>query len=216
MSQKLRVLILSGPTREYIDPVRYLSNASSGRQGIALATEALERGWEVELVQGPVSLEPPAGATVFDVVTAQEMLDKAVERHAYCDVVIGAAAVADFRPVAFSTRKQKREAGKRQLELEPTADILATLGRKKGLRLHVGFALETDTPFENALRKLLTKNLDWIVLNSPAAIDAERGTYDILGRNGEQFRLGELSKRELAARLFTHIESTSDRLRIQR
>ena len=216
MSSPYRVLILSGPTREYIDPVRYLSNASSGRQGAALARAALERGFEVEVIQGPVEFGAPDGARVFDVVSAQDMLERAVERHAYCDLLIGAAAVSDYTPKETSDKKRKRGTEELRLDLVPTEDILATLGRKKGLRMHVGFALETDSGFENALRKLLTKNLDWIILNTPQAIDAESGDFLLLGPNGSQFQLGELTKQELADRLFDHLEATSDLLRIRK
>jgi phosphopantothenoylcysteine decarboxylase/phosphopantothenate--cysteine ligase len=206
MSPPPRVLILSGPTREYLDPVRYISNASSGRQGHALAREALRRGYEVELIQGPVDLEPPAGVKVFAVVSAKEMLEQAVSRHPYCDVLIGAAAVSDFRPRERAQRKYRRTRGSWSLDLEPTEDILARLGRQKGLRVHVGFALESESPLENGLRKLLEKKLDWIVVNSPPAIGAEEGDYQILGSAGSQHRLGFISKDELAGRLFDRVD----------
>ena len=201
------VLILSGPTREPIDPVRFISNASTGRQGVALAKEALERGYSVEMVQGPVDVDPPAGVRVFDVVRAAEMLEQAIARHPFCDVLIAAAAVSDFRPREVSTSKHKRD-GEWRLELEPTEDIVARLGRRKGLRVHVGFALETDTPLENGLRKLLEKKLDWIVVNSPDAIGAETSEYHILGAGGSKYHVGEASKRLLAARLLDRVDES--------
>ena len=207
MSTPPRVLILSGPTREYIDPVRFISNASTGRQGIALAREALSRGYGVEMVQGPVDLEVPNGVHVFDVICAAEMLQQAVARHPFCDVLIAVAAVGDFRPRDYSTSKHKRK-GEWRLELEPTEDILARLAKSKGWRVHVGFALETDTPLENGMRKLLEKKLDWIVVNSPDAIGADAAEYQIFGAAGSKFRVGKASKEVLATRLFDRIDDS--------
>ena len=180
----LRALILSGPTREYIDPVRYLSNASSGRQGIELTNEALSRGHRVDLVQGPVSHIPPKEARVHPVVSAEEMLSRARQLHPDCDVLIGAAAVSDFRPARQQQRKWKRERtdGPLTIELVPNPDILLELGRDKGGRIHVGFALETEDLVENARRKFREKSLDWIVVNAPSAIAAEQSFYQILAR----------------------------------
>ncbi|MEM7235825.1 MAG: phosphopantothenoylcysteine decarboxylase, partial [Planctomycetota bacterium] len=171
----MNVLILSGPTREYLDPVRYLSNASSGRQGAELARAALERGHRVTVVQGPTSVDLPAGVQRVDVISAEDMLEAASNLHTDSDLVIGAAAVSDFRPANPSDRKRKRSRADDErwsLELVPNPDVLKSLGYFKQSRIHVGFALETESLIDNARRKLEEKNLDWIVANSPDAIDA--------------------------------------------
>jgi phosphopantothenoylcysteine decarboxylase/phosphopantothenate--cysteine ligase len=205
----LRILILSGPTREPLDPVRYISNASSGLQGRALVEEALGRGHAVDLIEGPVALEPPAGALFERVTSAAEMLARAIERHPSCDALIAAAAVSDFRPLAFSSSKRKRGAGGWTLELVPTEDILLALAARKGDRVHAGFALETEEARENGRRKLREKRLDWIAVNSPAAIGAGGGDYCLLGADGSCRELGRLSKRALAAKLLDAVEETA-------
>ena len=207
MSEASRCLILAGPTREYIDPVRYISNASSGLQGIALAEEALGRGYKVELVLGPVEYDPPADAEVVNVLSAAEMLEAASERHPNCSILIGAAAVSDFRPTVYNTSKHKSSREELDLQLEPTEDILAFLGRQKAARVHAGFALETDCHLDNARRKLEAKNLDWIVVNDAAAIGQKTSDYHILGADGSTSELGHISKRELAANLLDRIEA---------
>jgi phosphopantothenoylcysteine decarboxylase/phosphopantothenate--cysteine ligase len=212
MSTPPRVLILAGPTREYIDPVRFISNASTGRQGLALAQEALSRGYGVEMVLGPVDVDVPNGVRVFNVVRAAEMLEQAVARHPFCDILVAVAAVGDFRPRDYSTSKHK--SGREwRLELEPTEDILARLATTKGWRVHVGFALETDTPLENGMRKLLEKKLDWIVVNSPDAIGADTAEYEILGAAGSKFLVGQASKELLATRLFDRIDGSLAEMR---
>ena len=208
MSEAPRCLILAGPTREFLDPVRYISNASSGLQGIALAQEALGRGHEVELVLGPVEHEPPAGARTFNVISAAEMLEAALERHPGCDFLIAAAAVSDFRPDVFIPSKRKRGTEPLELRLEPTEDILAILSRQKAAKIHAGFALETDAHLDNGRRKLEAKNLDWIVVNDAEAIGQEAGDYHILGADGSTHSLGRISKRELASNLLDRIEAT--------
>lgn len=212
MPAPLRVLILSGPTREYLDPVRYLSNDSSGRQGVELATAALERGHRVELIQGPVAIEPPAGAEIYDTISARDMLERARDRHPSCDVLIGVAAVSDFRPGRFCRSKQKRELGCWQLELVPTEDILSDLGKAKGRRVHAGFALETEDLLKNGLRKLESKNLDWLVANPPGTAGRDEGDYLLLGADGTRESLGRLSKRALAAELLEAVERTARQL----
>ena len=204
----LHILILSGPTREHLDPVRYLSNASSGRQGFALAAEALRRGHTVDLVQGPVDLSPPPGARVTNVVSARDMLDAALRLHPRCDVLIGAAAVSDYRPAATSERKLEHSVERRTLELVANPDILATLAAQRGTRIHVGFALETGDLIENAQSKLAAKDLDWIVANSPAAIAADAGEFTLISRAGAVEPLGAIDKAELAQRLLDRIEAS--------
>ena len=207
MSPRRRLLILSGPTREYLDPVRYLSNASSGKQGIALAAEALARGHEVDLVQGPVHVSPPPECRTFSVVSTQEMLERARELHPACDALIGAAAVCDYRPDTSLDHKRKRHEGGWTLRLLPNPDILRELGGQKGKRIHIGFALETDKLIENSLRKLEEKALDWIVANHPDAIEAEESSYTLLGADGSRRDLGRISKQALAGELLDLVES---------
>ena len=203
-----RALITAGPTREYIDPVRFLSNASSGKQGVALAEEARERGWLVELVHGPLSVAVPEHVHAHPVTTARQMLDRCLELHPECDVVIGAAAVSDFRPREYLEEKRKRGLTEWALELVPTEDILAELGKRKGDKVHVGFALETADLRENALSKIEKKTLDWVVANRPAAVGAAAGQYLLLGAGGERKELGTISKQRLARELFGAIEET--------
>ena len=204
-----KILITCGSTREPIDPVRYISNASSGRMGMAIARAALERGHEVDLVLGPVEVPAPPGARVTAVTTCAEMLEACRRLHPACHAVIGAAAVGDFRPQAPGAFKRRREDGAWSLDLVPNPDILADLGRRKGQRVHAGFALQCEedeaTALHRAGEKLLAKNLDWIVLNGPASLGSEEGAYVLLGRTGLPEALGRLSKSALAARLLEAI-----------
>jgi phosphopantothenoylcysteine decarboxylase/phosphopantothenate--cysteine ligase len=207
-----RILITCGPTREPIDPVRYISNASSGRTGIAIAREAIERGHEVDLVLGPVEVPPPAGARVIAVTTCAEMLAACLRIHPACDAVIGAAAVADFRPAAPQSGKRRRDGGAWSLALVPNPDILRELARGKGSRVHVGFALQCEddpaTALDRAREKLAEKDLDWIVLNGPIALGGEVGSYALIGRSEPPRDLGRLSKGALAAVLFDTVEKS--------
>ena len=204
---KPRILITAGPTREPLDTVRYLSNASTGAQGVLLAEEALERGWEADLVHGPMEVKVPQRVTAYPVTTAQQMLDACKKLHAPCDILIGAAAVSDYRPREALEHKRKRGASTWVLELVPTEDILKHLGKLKGKKIHAGFALENEELFGNAAGKLREKNLDWIVANSPAAIGAHTSHYLLLGADGTQRDLGLISKRELAKALLDVVEN---------
>jgi phosphopantothenoylcysteine decarboxylase/phosphopantothenate--cysteine ligase len=204
------VLITAGPTREPLDPVRYLSNRSSGRMGFALAEEALARGARVILVCGPASLEPPADVDLVRVETAQEMYDAVLARLGEASIVIKAAAVADFRPARREPQKVKKAAAApAAIELEPTPDILAELGRRKGERILVGFAAETQDLENEALRKLRAKNCDLLVANPVgqpgAGFDAEDNEAIIVTATGETTRFPRGSKRELAALVFDRI-----------
>jgi phosphopantothenoylcysteine decarboxylase/phosphopantothenate--cysteine ligase len=161
------ILITAGPTREPLDPVRYLSNRSSGRMGFALAEAAAGRGARVELVAGPVSISPPAGVHVQPVTTAEEMAAAVLPLFEQCSIAILAAAVADYRPAAASPQKIKKSSAPLRLELEPTRDILAELGRRKRGQLLIGFAAETgvEPGLAHAREKRLRKNADLIVFN---------------------------------------------------
>lgn len=171
-----RVVVTAGPTRERIDPVRFISNHSTGTMGFELARAAARRGADVVLIAGPVSLETPEGVRRIDVESTADM-HAAVTQHKDADIVIMAAAVADFTPIDVSESKIKKDTASGELRLAPTTDILADLGaQKREGQLLVGFALETDDGLENARRKLTRKHLDWIVLNNPKEEGAGFGT----------------------------------------
>jgi len=205
------VLITAGPTREPLDPVRYLSNRSSGRMGFALAEEALARGARVVLVCGPTAIEPPAAAQVVRVETAEEMRQAVLQHLDQAEVIIKAAAVADFRPARREPRKIKKSAAAAAVELEPTPDILAEIGRLKGSRFLVGFAAETDNLRQEALRKLRSKNCDLVVANlvgqPGSGFDAEENEALLVTSAGVVAELPRGSKRELAARVFDQIHA---------
>jgi phosphopantothenoylcysteine decarboxylase/phosphopantothenate--cysteine ligase len=177
---KLNILITAGGTREYIDPVRFIANASTGRMGYALARAAIKAGHRVTLITAPTSLRPPKEAAVVDVVTSDEMFKAVKAAFAKCDTLIMAAAVSDYKPAAISTTKIKKAQATLSLDLTPTKDILKWAGcnKTKGQTV-VGFALEDTDIFANAERKLKTKKLDMIVANAPAAIGADKSTLHI-------------------------------------
>lgn len=180
-----RILITSGPTRQYLDPVRYLTNGSSGRMGKALAEAALAAGHEVVIVSGPVTVEYPAAARVVPIVSTEDLLEACEREFATCDGVIGAAAPCDYRPMRVETHKITKTGEPLRLELIETPDVMATLGASKrpGQWL-VGFALETDDQRFRALTKLEKKSCDLMVLNGPAAMDALDNSVEILDRSG--------------------------------
>ena len=168
----MNCLISAGPTREWIDPVRFLSNPSSGKMGYALARAAVDRGMQVTLVSGPTALKAPAGAEVLYVETAREMQEAMSQRFAKADLIIMAAAVSDHRPETRSKQKQKKEQMRMTLDLVANPDILMELGKqKKNGQTLVGFAAETENILPNARRKLREKNLDWIVANDVSEKD---------------------------------------------
>ncbi len=179
-----RVLITAGPTREYLDPVRYLSNDSSGRMGFALAEAALARGWAVTLVHGPVALDVSPGVRAIAVTSAAQMLAACEKHWPRHDALIMAAAVADYTPSAPARFKRKKSAADLVLKLKPTVDILARLAaqRRPG-QVVVGFALEDRAGRRHARDKLVRKDLDAIVLNRPAAIGAGRSRIEMLVRD---------------------------------
>ena len=181
----MRVLITAGPTREYLDDVRYLSNGSSGRMGYAIAQAAQQQGWEVVLVSGPVELSAPPGCEFHQVITTAQMKDACERLFPHCDGVIATAAVCDYKPVQRVTGKMKKIGGPITVEMIETDDVLAELGKTKGERWVLGFALEAQNPRENALQKLRRKNCDWIVLNSPEAIGSEENSVELISSTGE-------------------------------
>jgi phosphopantothenoylcysteine decarboxylase/phosphopantothenate--cysteine ligase len=198
-----RVLVTAGPTHEPIDAVRFLGNRSSGRMGYAVAAEAARRGARVILVSGPVGLQDPPRVEVVRVQTAEEMFREVVDRYADVDAVVMAAAVADFRPSVAEPGKLKKDAGPPELRLEPTTDILATLGKKKEHQALVGFAAETGDLEREGRRKLVEKNLDLVVANEvgkPATgFGSDTNRAAILSREGHDVPLRLWTKAELAA-----------------
>lgn len=204
----MRILITAGPTREYLDEVRFLSNASSGKMGYALAAAAVAAGHHVELVTGPVCLKPPEGCQVTAVESSQEMFDACERLFATCDGVIAAAAVTDYTPKLKATGKIKKTGQGLTLELVETADVLAALGATKGIRWVVGFALEAQNPREGALRKLSTKHCDAIVLNRPSAIGSEDNRVELITAGGETVATWADSKSAIAKRLIEWIEAS--------
>ena len=206
----MRILITAGPTREYLDDVRYLSNASSGRMGYALAEAALTLGHEVVLVSGPVDLRPPLGCEVRGVETTAQMRDACVSAFPGCDGVIAAAAVCDYRPIRRVAGKIAKTGEAVTIEMIETDDVLAELGRTKGSRWVVGFALEAENPRERALQKLRAKNCDWIVLNGPSAIGAETNAVEFLGSDGGTVASWSGSKAEVAASLVGWLDRRFD------
>jgi len=202
------ILITAGPTREPIDPVRYLSNRSSGRMGYAIAEAAAQRGARVILVSGPVSIPAPAGVELVGVETAQQMYDAVLDRLQESTVIVKCAAVADYRPASIADQKIRKTAGEIALQLEPTADILTELGKRKENRVLIGFAAETENLRESAMRKLEAKNCDMIVANkAPEAFDSEMNQVTLVFRNGEIQELPRAAKREIANQILDRIRS---------
>ena len=201
-----RILITSGPTRQFIDPVRYLTNASSGRMGRALAEAALALGHDVVVVSGPVEIEYPAAACVVPVISTEEMLAAATREFATCDGLIGAAAPCDYRPVRVESHKIAKTGQPINLHLIETDDVVATLGAKKGRRWVVGFALETEDHRLRALAKLEKKFCDLMVTNGPLAIGAPDNQVEVITAAGEVIATIEGSKEAVAARILAIIE----------
>jgi len=205
----MRILITAGPTREYLDDVRYLSNASSGRMGFALAEVVLAAGHEVVLACGPVSLTPPSGCELHLVETTDELLTVCSQQFPRCDGVIATAAVCDYRPKSRFPGKLAKTGVSLELELVETADVLADLGRQKGNRWIIGFALESDEyAHVNALRKLKEKNCDAIVLNRPTAIGSESNQIEVINSTGNTVVSFSGTKHEVARDLWNWVEQS--------
>ena len=210
-----RLLITAGPNREPLDPVRYLSNRSSGKMGYALARAAARRGAEVVLVSGPTALDCPAGVRLISVITAADMRDAMVKEFATATAVVMAAAVADYRPVVTADRKIKRGKGPIELRLEPNPDIVKELSQNKDGKVMIGFAAETEDLTANAARKLREKNLDMIIANNVAeagsGFDGDTNIATILDRTGVSQSLPLMSKDELADRIYDHYLALKNR-----
>jgi phosphopantothenoylcysteine decarboxylase/phosphopantothenate--cysteine ligase len=212
------VLITAGPTQEPLDPVRYISNRSSGKMGYAIAEAAQARGADVILISGPVSLPAPPGVTMIRVRTAAEMRQAVLDHLAKASIVIKTAAVADYFVSRIPGQKLKKTAARISLELDPTPDILAEVGQKKGDRLLIGFAAETDNLVEEARRKLNTKNCDMVVANLVSedgiGFDANDNAVTLVQRTGEAISLPRAPKREIAGRILDQVPKL--RLAVQR
>jgi len=195
----MRLLITAGPTREPIDPVRFLSNRSTGAMGFAIARAACARGHEVILVLGPVGArQPPVGVEVYGVETARDMLDAVLHFLPQVDAVVCTAAVSDYRPAHPSEKKLKRGGGLHAIEIIENPDIAAEIGRRRAAKPLVVFALETDDGVAHAAKKIEMKNADFCVLNGPDAIGADEADFTFVFRDGTTRPLGRLSKDDLA------------------
>jgi phosphopantothenoylcysteine decarboxylase/phosphopantothenate--cysteine ligase len=207
----VRFVITAGPTREPIDPVRYLSNRSSGKMGYAIAEAAIEAGHDVVLISGPVSLDPPHGVQLISISTADEMHD-AVHRHILeCDVLVMCAAIADYKPAKASARKIKKSEKHWSLDLVPTRDILASFSKRDRPFLIVGFAAETNDVEENAKKKLRAKNCDIIVANDLSdpncGMESDENEVIIFFENGAPKKISRAPKKNIARELVNIFEN---------
>ncbi|MBY0087324.1 bifunctional phosphopantothenoylcysteine decarboxylase/phosphopantothenate--cysteine ligase CoaBC [Brevibacillus sp. M2.1A] len=204
--QGKHVLITAGPTREKIDPVRYITNHASGKMGYAIAEAARDRGAKVTLISGPTTLARPDGVEFIAVESVQEMFDAVMEQLPHCDIVVKSAAVSDYRPKHVAEHKMKKGDGPLDLVLEKAPDILKTVGERKTKQFVVGFAAETQNVLQHAQSKLERKNLDMIVANNVllegAGMGSDTNIVTLLTRGGEQLALDKLSKRAVADKLF--------------
>lgn len=211
----MRFLVTAGPTREPIDPIRYLSNRSSGKMGYALAEAALAAGHQVTLISGPVAVTAPPGAQLIPVTTGDEMHDAVHEHAAACDVFIMCAAVADYKPAQIAPRKIKKQAAPLTLELQPTRDILASLGSQPRTFLLVGFAAETNDVEANAREKLRAKNCDIIVANdvsqNDSGIESDENEVTIFFKTGAQEKISRTSKKNVAHELIKIFANTQEK-----
>ena len=211
----MQILITSGGTREYIDPVRFISNASSGRMGYALASAALKAGHKVTLITAPTSLHVPDGVQVVRVETAAQMFDAVKKYFKKCDCLIMAAAVADYTPVKKSKTKIKKSNNDLIIRLKPTVDILKWAGKHKnesratshGRRIIVGFALEDRNLRKNADKKLKEKNLDMIIANTPDALDSEQSSVQIKAFGSDWIEISNKNKTTISKRIISLIKT---------
>ncbi len=201
-----RILITSGPTRQYLDPVRFLSNASSGRMGAALASAALQWGHEVVIVSGPVSIEYPAAAEVVPVVSTEEMLAQSLRVFGGCDGLIAVAAPCDYRPVVIASQKIRKTGKPLRVEFVETPDVVAVLAATRQQQWIVAFALETEDPRIRALQKMEQKNCDLIVVNGPAAMNSPETSLEVLAPGGAVLGSFAGPKTDVAREVFAIIQ----------
>ena len=208
----MRFVVTAGPTREPIDPVRYISNRSSGKMGYAIAEAAIEAGHDVVLISGPVNLDRPTAAKLVSVSTSQEMFDAVHNHIPDCDVLVMSAAVADYKPTTASKQKLKKSDMTLSLELVPTRDILASLAKQDRKFLVVGFAAETENVEANAIKKLREKNCDVIVANDARiAMESDENEVTILFRDGEKKKITRGSKTIIARELIKIFENVCEK-----
>jgi len=209
-----RCLITAGPTQEYIDPVRYISNPSSGKMGYAIAKAALNKGWTVDLVSGPVHLEEPKGAILYPVTSAEEMYHQVDALFDVCDICIMTAAVSDFTAREVSEKKIKKADADPELQLKLTRDILKTICKRKSNQFVVGFAAETESLEMNAKEKLKNKGCDWIIANQVGlegfGFSSDENVITIFKKDGTSYEYGPTSKLALAEII---VQSILDRLK---
>lgn len=203
----MKILITAGPTREYLDDVRFLSNASSGRMGYAIAQAAIAAGHEVILVSGPVALPVPAACELVSVEGTRQMYDVCLERFPACDGVIASAAVCDYGPRERFEGKRAKTGGPITIELVELPDIIAELGRRKEHRWSVGFALESQNAHERAIEKLRKKNCDAIVLNRTTAIGADDNAVELIDVSATTVARWTGSKIDIAGQLMQWIST---------
>ncbi len=202
-----RILLTSGPTRQYLDPVRYLSNGSSGRMGLALAEAALEAGHEVVIVSGPVEVCYPKAARIVPVISTEEMLEACLSIFPACDGLIAAAAPCDYRPKVVSPEKIRKTGGTLDVQFVETPDIVARMGAIKASQWMVAFALETEDPRLRAMQKLERKKCDLIVVNGPAAMHATDTKVEVIDARGEVVSALAGSKQEVARGILRVIDA---------
>ena len=211
----MRFLITAGPTREPIDPVRYLSNRSSGKMGYAIAEAAIEAGHEVVLISGPVDVARPRGAAVIPVSTSDQMLAAVRQHTSRCDILVMCAAVADYKPATVSKTKIKKRDANLSLELVPTRDILASLPKEDRQYLVVGFAAETENVEANARKKLQEKNCDIVVANdvsrADSGLESDENEVTILFRGGEKKIISRAPKKIVARELIKIFENVCEK-----
>ena len=205
----MRIVVTAGPTREPIDPVRFISNRSSGKMGYAIAATAVEAGHEVTLISGPVALEPPTGVRLLKITTSDELYDAVHERTAECDMLVMCAAVSDYKPKEILTQKMPKHVGEFSLPLTGTRDILASLPHDTRSYLVVGFAAETHDMEASAQRKLARKKCDVIVANdvsrSDSGMESDENEVTIFFANGDREHIARGSKKNVARALLKKI-----------
>lgn len=211
-ASSIRCLITAGPTREFLDPVRFISNPSTGKMGFALAEAAVDAGWTVDLVSGPVAMEEPDGAILYPVVSAEEMYHQVDALFDACDVLIMSAAVSDFRPKERLLQKAKKDEAELTVEFERTVDILKTMTERKADQVVIGFAAETNNVEAHAREKLDAKRLDWIVANEvgQAGVGFAADTNEVLliGADGSFKKIGPATKSAIAIELISRIAAS--------
>lgn len=204
-ASSIRCLITAGPTREFIDPVRYISNPSTGKMGFSIARAAIEAGWNVDLVAGPVALEEPNGAILYPVMTAEEMFHQVDALFDACDILIMTAAVCDFRPIIRHTHKEKKGDASMNIEFERTVDILKIMSERKVHQTVVGFSAETRDVVSYAKEKLVSKKLDYIVANEVGKLGSgfaeDTNEVVLIAADGCSVNLGPSTKLAIAEEL---------------